>query len=141
MPFIWVAAHLPARPRLLAAGTPRMHGPTVSRRVLVVEDGPAPLALAPAFRPDFVLLDLGLPRPDGFEVARRLLADRPIEPPILVAATGHDGPAIRDRARHAGIRRLLRKPYDPIQLRAMLADPAAVPHGPPGSLGPGLRPG
>jgi DNA-binding response OmpR family regulator len=73
-----------------------MHGPTVSRRVLVVEDGPdaaetlryllthwghavrvardgpAALALAPAFRPDVVLPDLGLPRLDGFEVAGRL---------------------------------------------------------------------
>ncbi len=40
--------------------------------VQVAHDGPAALRLAEEFRPDTVLLDLGLPRMDGYEVARRL---------------------------------------------------------------------
>src|SRR4051812_3203052 len=80
--------------------------------VRVARDGPAALAGALAFRPTVVLLDLGLPRMDGFEIARQLRELPWAVAPILVAATGHDGPAIRRQSFEAGCQHFLPKPFD-----------------------------
>jgi two-component system alkaline phosphatase synthesis response regulator PhoP len=50
--------------------------------VLMATDGPAALALARERRPDLIVLDLGLPRLDGLEVAKRLRRD--VETPIIM---------------------------------------------------------
>ncbi len=52
------------------------------------EDGRSGLEAARLLRPDFVLLDLGLPDVDGFEVARALATDD--EPPIVVLTSGRE---------------------------------------------------
>lgn len=79
-----------------------------------VHDGPAALASAPEFQPEVVLLDLGLPVMDGYEVARRL---REVigERPRLVACTGY--PQDEARLKAAGFDGYLRKPFD---MRALL---------------------
>src|SRR5688500_13011309 len=65
------------------------------------------------FRPDAVLLDVGLPDVDGFEVARRLRALPGFERTLLIAATGYSRDHHRRRAAEAGFDHYLIKPFDP----------------------------
>ena len=78
----------------------------------VSTDGEEAIALADDFRPDCVVLDLGLPRMDGYEVARRL-RDRPYgNELVLVALTGWAGKDIRTKAAEAGFDYHLVKPVN-----------------------------
>jgi DNA-binding response OmpR family regulator len=85
-------------------------------RACVAYDGPGALRVAKEYRPQVVLLDLGLPGRSGYEVARRLRA----EPALLVAMTG-PGPEDRGRCREAGFDLYLTKPVDLVVLRELLA--------------------
>ncbi|MGH8217509.1 MAG: ATP-binding protein [Steroidobacteraceae bacterium] len=78
------------------------------------------LEAAQSFRPHLVLLDIGLPGMDGYEVARRLRAQQRIERLRLVAITGYGRPADRERAREAGFDEHLVKPVDPDALHEVL---------------------
>jgi len=82
-----------------------------------VPDGPAALREAQAFQPEVVLLDLGLPGMDGYEVARKL-RDAHGSPMLLVAVTGYkkDDKRLRD----AGFDGHLLKPVDLDKLFALL---------------------
>lgn len=75
-------------------------------------DGPSALKLAAAFHPDVVLLDIGLPGMDGFEVARRLRADSSLPQPYLIALTGYGQEADRSAAIDAGFDAHMIKPAD-----------------------------
>jgi CheY-like chemotaxis protein len=79
--------------------------------VRVAYDGPSALKVAQEFRPRVVLLDLGLPGLDGWEVARQLKALD--QAPYIVAVTGHAGDKDRERSKAAGIELHLAKPVDP----------------------------
>jgi PAS domain S-box-containing protein len=81
-------------------------------------DGNAALAVAAGFAPEVVLLDLGLPGLDGYEVARRLRAGGLRG--LLVAVTGYGREEDRARSRDAGFDRHLLKPVDLDALRAIL---------------------
>ncbi len=87
----------------------------------VATDGPAALTASPTFDPDVVLLDLALPRMDGYEVARRLRALTGNGRPFLIAMTGYGGGEEQQRCAEAGINLYLLKPVDPGQLEAILA--------------------
>jgi PAS domain S-box-containing protein len=78
------------------------------------------LIAATEFRPDVVLLDIGLPEMDGYEVARRLRAENAIENLRLVAVTGYGQPADRARAQAAGFDKHLVKPVEPAALNEFL---------------------
>jgi CheY-like chemotaxis protein len=80
--------------------------------VAVAHDGPAALAEAAAARPDVVLLDIGLPGMDGYEVARRLRASPGTADTVLVAVTGYDQEHHRRQSRAAGFDLHLVKPVD-----------------------------
>jgi CheY-like chemotaxis protein len=67
-----------------------------------------------------VLLDLGMPGMDGFEVARRMRGEPWGKNAFLVAVTGWDQEQHRRRTREAGFDRHLTKPADPALLRAVL---------------------
>src|SRR4051794_7110208 len=69
--------------------------------VLTARDGGQALEVAARRPPDCVLLDLGLPGVDGYEVASRLRreADRPL---VIIAITGHGREEVRRRALAAG---------------------------------------
>ena len=74
-----------------------------------------------AFNPEFVLLDIGLPGIDGYQVARQLKERG--SPALLIALTGYGQPEDVRRAREAGFDRHLIKPVD---LSRLLRDLAAV---------------
>jgi DNA-binding response OmpR family regulator len=78
----------------------------------VARDGLAALQAARSFRPDVVLLDLGLPGMDGWEVARRLPAVATEKMPFLIAVTGFGREDDRRRSAQAGIDLHLVKPVD-----------------------------
>jgi CheY-like chemotaxis protein len=74
-----------------------------------------------AFAPDVVLLDIGLPDTDGYEVARRLRGLPGCTAITLVALTGYGQPEDRERALAAGFEAHLVKPVDLAALAQMLA--------------------
>ena len=78
----------------------------------IATDGEGALAAADEFRPDCVLLDLGLPRMDGYEVARQLRARPYGSELILIALTGWAGKDVRSRAAEAGFDYHLVKPVN-----------------------------
>jgi CheY-like chemotaxis protein len=82
-------------------------------------DGPTALQVANAFRPDVVLLDIGLPGMDGYEVARKL-RENPADHLLVAAVTGYGQEEDRQRSREAGIDEHLTKPIDPDVLRRLL---------------------
>jgi PAS domain S-box-containing protein len=86
--------------------------------VQVAHDGLAALAAAPGFAPDVVLLDLGMPKLGGLEVAVRLRDDG--SRALLVALTGFGQADDRARTAAAGFDHHLTKPVDPQQLLALL---------------------
>jgi len=90
-------------------------------RVEVAEDGATGLEKALALQPEVALVDVGLPRMDGYEVARRIRSSKGIRRPFLVALTGYGAPEDRDRALAAGFDAHLVKPVDPETLAAVLA--------------------
>ena len=86
----------------------------------VAHDGPAALEKATSFRPHIVLLDIGLPVMDGYEVARRLRSRR--IPLRLVALTGYGQPGDRQRADACGFDAHLVKPVPLETLESLLAN-------------------
>jgi PAS domain S-box-containing protein len=89
--------------------------------VRVAHDGPAALQACEAFGPDLVLLDIGLPRMDGYEVARRMRAAAWGRAVRLVALTGWGQQRDIEAARQAGFDDHATKPIDDARLRAVLA--------------------
>ena len=85
---------------------------TAGAEVRIANDGPAGLQAADEFRPHAVLLDLGMPGMDGFEVARRLRADARQAGLVIVALTGWGQEEDRRRTRSGGFDRHLPKPVD-----------------------------
>lgn len=83
-------------------------------------DGETALSIAEDFRPAKVLLDIGLPRMDGWEVAKRLRSTPHGENALLIAVTGYGSPADKQRSLDAGIDHHLVKPADPAELRRLL---------------------
>ena len=94
--------------------------------VLVAHDGPSALTAAERMKPDIVLLDIGLPKMDGLEVARRLRHRSNGAPPLLVATTGFGQAEDRRRIAAAGFDHHLVKPLDPHVLQTLVR--TARPH-------------
>jgi len=84
-------------------------------------DGLAALKKAASFHPEVVLLDIGLPGLDGYEVATRLRRRRRTAKSLLVALTGYGGEDDQLRALQAGFDHHLTKPVDPIVIYRLLA--------------------
>jgi signal transduction histidine kinase/integral membrane sensor domain MASE1/CheY-like chemotaxis protein len=87
----------------------------------VARDGEQGLADARALRPDVVLLDIGLPGLDGYEVARRLRESGDAKRTLLVAVSGYGQESDRRRAREAGFDHHLVKPVKLDELERILA--------------------
>ena len=84
-------------------------------------DGLEGLEAAEAFRPDTVLLDIGLPKLNGFEVARKIREQPWGQAMVLVALTGWGQDEDRRRSHEAGFNHHLTKPIDPLALTDLLA--------------------
>jgi DNA-binding response OmpR family regulator len=80
--------------------------------------GPAALEAASTFLPEIVLLDIGLPGMDGYEVARRLRVEH--DGCRLIALTGYGREDDRERSREAGFDHHLVKPVDLAELTRVL---------------------
>jgi two-component system CheB/CheR fusion protein len=72
-------------------------------------------------QPDVVLLDIGLPEMDGYEVARRIRQDPALQNIVLVAVTGYGLESDRVRSQEAGFDHHLVKPVDFDALLELLA--------------------
>lgn len=88
--------------------------------VLEAIDGPQAVAIATEHRPDAVLLDLGLPGMDGYQVARALRADPRLADTLIAAVTGFCMAPDRRRALEAGCDLFLVKPVGIEQLIRVL---------------------
>ncbi len=87
----------------------------------VAYDGPSALVAAREFRPDVVLLDIGLPGMSGYEVAQRLRQEAGLANALLVAMTGFGQPEDRQRSQAAGFHAHCVKPADLETLQGVLA--------------------
>lgn len=85
-------------------------------------EGRAALHAAHIHKPDIVILDIGLPGMNGFDVARRLRADFPNKPLLLIASTGYGQAQDFRRTRQAGFDYHLVKPLDIGHLMAIIAE-------------------
>jgi signal transduction histidine kinase len=135
---------LPSVPAPALADVPaRLEGEARRRRVLIIEDdadgrealrmqleiaghdvyeaasGDEGIETAARVQPEVVLLDIGLPGMDGYQVAERLRAIDGC--PRLIALTGYGLPGDHARSASAGIEQHLVKPVDPAQLARVLA--------------------
>ena len=90
--------------------------------VRMAHTGPAALAVALDYRPDVMLLDIGLPELDGFEVAKRIRQEPLLRDIVLVAVTGYRQAADRQRVLEAGFDHYLVKPADFEKVRQILAE-------------------
>jgi CheY-like chemotaxis protein len=95
--------------------------------VETANDGTAALERLAAFRPEIVILDIGLPGMTGYEVARRIRGLPSGEDLILIALTGWGRDEERARAFEAGFDHHLTKPVSIAELRRMVA-PRAEAH-------------
>jgi PAS domain S-box-containing protein len=89
--------------------------------VRAAHTGPAGLAAALEFLPDVMLLDIGLPELDGFEVAKRIRQEAALHNVVLIAMTGYGREKERQRSREAGFDHHLVKPADFGTLEQILA--------------------
>jgi CheY-like chemotaxis protein len=84
----------------------------MGHQTTIAYDGPSAVASAEEFRPEVMLLDVGLPGLDGYEVARRIRAQPWGKDITLIAATGWGQPEDRRRSREAGFDHHMVKPVD-----------------------------
>jgi len=139
---------LPALPAGVAVPTARRNGTQASerqgRRLLLVDDnvdaveslaillkadghdvrtahdGASALAMVESFQPDLVVLDIGLPGMNGYEIAQRIRSRPELGAPTLVARTGYGQQEDRKRARAAGFDHHFIKPADVGALQRLL---------------------
>jgi CheY-like chemotaxis protein len=132
----------PPQPHHPAVGLPQA---TTVRRILVVDDnrdavefltmllnlagyktdaaldGLQAVDAAARFRPDVILLDIGLPKLNGYDVARKIREQPWGKDVVLVALTGWGQEEDRRRSQEAGFHHHLTKPVDPQTLTKLLA--------------------
>jgi CheY-like chemotaxis protein/anti-sigma regulatory factor (Ser/Thr protein kinase) len=142
---------LPLAPHGPDEAIPETPRPVSARRILVIEDNDDArealvaglrldghmveaagtsgegIEMAARLRPDVIILDIGLPDTDGYEVAR-IIRTKLGSGVRLVALTGYGQEADRRRAAEAGFDAHLTKPVSPEQLAAVIAEAAIIRH-------------
>lgn len=99
----------------------------IGHSVSVAHDGATAIDTARSSPPDVMIIDIGLPGMDGYEVARAVRAEPGLEHVVLVALTGRSEDEDRRRALAAGFDHHLVKPVNPDVLIALVAEqPAAA---------------
>ena len=97
----------------------RMSGHTVR----VAQDGPDALASARELSPEVVILDIGLPGMDGYEVASRLRQEECSKGAVIIAVSGYGEEQARSRSEKAGVNQYLVKPVNFDTLVALMDRP------------------
>jgi CheY-like chemotaxis protein len=92
----------------------------VGNETHTAHDGEEALETAATFGPDVMLLDIGLPKMNGYDVARRIREESPGRSMILVALTGWGQDRDRKKSSEAGFDAHLVKPVDHIALMKLL---------------------
>ncbi|HZW29296.1 MAG TPA: response regulator [Isosphaeraceae bacterium] len=87
----------------------------------VARTGPQAITIAQRQRPDYVILDIGLPGMDGYQVAQELKQAGPCKEAVIIAVTGYGQNEDRQRSSAAGIDFHLIKPVDHGVLLALMA--------------------
>ncbi|MDY6983092.1 MAG: response regulator [Pseudomonadota bacterium] len=87
--------------------------------IRLAHDGPQALALAAEFEPDVILLDIGLPGMNGYDVCRELRRDPRFADTLIVAQTGWGQDRDREMAHFAGFSQHLVKPLKPDDLASL----------------------
>jgi CheY-like chemotaxis protein len=93
----------------------------LGNEVLVAHNGPQAIALALSWRPEFILLDIGLPAIDGYAVAAHLRHEEVCQDTIIIAVTGYGQEDDRRRSHEAGIDHHLLKPVSSDVLLPLLS--------------------
>lgn len=88
-------------------------------------DGISGIQKAQEFRPHLILLDIGLPGMDGFEVAKTLRQRPEFQDTRILALSGWDGEEYRQLSRDAGIDEHIAKPFRPQELLRIISDQLA----------------
>ena len=88
----------------------------------VAGDGPSGLALARQFRPDVALLDIGLPKMNGYELAQHMREEPSLEGTLLIAVTGYGQMHDRARTSASGFHHHLVKPVEFSALQQLLRE-------------------
>jgi CheY-like chemotaxis protein len=89
--------------------------------VRIANDGLEAVEQAATFHPDIVLMDIGMPRLDGYEAARRIRNQEWSRDTLLVAVTGWGPSDDNAEAAAAGFDRHFTKPLDPAELRRLVS--------------------
>ncbi|MCB1246807.1 MAG: response regulator [Acidimicrobiia bacterium] len=85
--------------------------------ISVAGDGPSGLAAIETDDPAVVVLDIGLPGLDGWEVLRRIREHPPTSDLKVLVLTAHAQPEMADRAARGGADAFMTKPFRPLELR------------------------
>jgi PAS domain S-box-containing protein len=99
---------------------------SMGQNVYVAYDGQSAISAAKTFKPDVVLLDIGMPHMSGYEVARALRADASAVNAALIAVTGWGQDADKERAKEAGFTHHFVKPISEEALRLILTEVSAA---------------
>jgi chemosensory pili system protein ChpA (sensor histidine kinase/response regulator) len=90
--------------------------------VMLAKDGVEAVAMLQERRPDIVLLDIEMPRMDGFEVARQIRHDERLKRLPIIMITSRTGTKHQERALEIGVNRFLGKPFQENELLASIDD-------------------
>ena len=90
--------------------------------VELVHNGAAVATAVARHNPHAVLLDIGMPDRNGYDVARQLAAKYGDKCPMLIAVTGRTSPVDRNQAYASGFRHYITKPYDAAELVRLLCE-------------------
>jgi len=88
--------------------------------VMAAKDGVEAIALLQSRRPDLILLDIEMPRMDGFEVARQLMHDPLLADLPMIMISSRTGEKHKSHALSLGVRHFLGKPFQESELMALI---------------------
>jgi CheY-like chemotaxis protein len=100
----------------------------IGHEYIAINDGRDALREAISFRPDAILLDIGLPEIDGYEVCRVLREDERFKDTVIIAQTGWGQEKDRQKALDSGFDKHLTKPVSLETLAATLEDAYRTKH-------------
>ena len=94
----------------------------MGNEVRTVYDGLEAVEEAATFRPDVIVLDIGMPKLNGYDAARKIREQRWSDGTMLVALTGWGQEEDKRKAAEAGFHRHFRKPLDPAELQRLISE-------------------